>query len=171
MAETDVDPEQHRALAVAANNSCWEILAKTADHDEPVVDADQAFDLLSLAYAAAHHWRAFNGPDSINAARAAWLCSRAHAVVGDGTAALRTAERCQALTEAAGDEAADFDHFYAAEAIARALACLGRGPEELLAARGRASKLLGNVTDPEDHKMAESDLLSGPWFRTMFFEL
>jgi len=170
MGENNVGPEQHRALAVAANNSAWELLAKAAEHDEPALDASQAFDLLGRAYAAAHHWRAFNGPASINAARAAWLCSRAHAAVGDGTAALRSAELCQALT-AGAEDAADFDHFYAAEAIARSLACLRRGPEELLPARSQAAELLAKVNEPEDHKVAESDLLSGPWFGTIFFEL
>jgi hypothetical protein len=73
------------------------------------------------------------------------------------------ARRCAEITAGCGDAAADFDHVYAAEAEARALACLGRG-DEATAAYGQAAALLEKVSDPEDRKIAESDLLSGPWF-------
>ncbi len=158
----DIDRRWHRTLAVEANNSAWELLGPTAEHDVPGLTLDQAFDLLGRAYAAAHHWRAVNGPESINAARAAWLCSRCHAAAGDGVAALRMAELCAAITSGIAD-AADFDHFYATEATARALACLGRDDEATVAHRN-AEKLLAEVADPEDRKIAAGDLDSGPWF-------
>ena len=148
---------------MAANNATWELLGPTADHDEPSLTLDQTFDLLGRAYAAAHHWRAVNGPDSINAARAAWLCSRSHAVVADGAAALRMAELCTSLTEAS-DDAADFDRFYAAEARSRALACLGR-LEEATAVHAEARKLLDDLADAEDLKIAAGDPRSRPLVR------
>lgn len=158
----EVERQWHRGLAVAANNSSWAILGPTAEHDQPSLSPDQAFDLLGRAYAAAHHWRAFNGPDSINAARAAWLCSRSHAVAGDGEAARRMAGLCRTITDGC-DDATDFDHFYASEAQARALACLGRR-DEAETAYGEADKLLADIADPEDRKIAVGDLSGGPWF-------
>lgn len=158
----DVEQARHRSLAVEANNSAWELLGLTTEHDEPALTLDQGFDLLGRAYAAAHHWRAVNGPDSINAARAAWLCARCHAVVGDGDAALRTARHCASLT-AAADDAADFDHFYAGEAMARALACLGRTDEAVIEHR-KAANLLADLADAGDRKIATADLEAGPWF-------
>ncbi len=158
----DVERDWHRALAVEANNSTWELLGPAAMNDTPTLAPEEAFDLLGRAYAAAHHWRAAAGPASINAARAAWLCSRCHATVGDGDAALRMAGLCASLTDSA-DGAADFDHFYAAESKARALACLGRTDEATTAHR-TAEELLAGLADPEDHKIAAGDLEAGPWF-------
>lgn len=158
----DVERQWHRGLAVEANNATWELLGPTAEHDVPSLTLDQTFDLLARAYAAAHHWRAVSGPHSINAARAAWLCSRCHAAVGDGEAALRMAELCTTITGSLTD-ATDFDHFYAAEARARALAGLGRSDEAAVAHR-KARKLLDDLRDPEDHTIAAADFEAGPWF-------
>jgi len=158
----ETERQWHRTLAVSANNSAWELLGPTANSDQPSLSPDEVFDLLGRAYAAAHHWRAVTGPGSINAARAAWLCSRAHAAAGDGEACLRMAELCASVT-AQADDADDFDHFYAAEARARALACLGRA-DEALQAHAEAEKLLTELADPEDHIIAGGDLAGGPWF-------
>lgn len=146
----------HRQLAASANNSTWELL------DGRTLVGDEAFDALGRAYAAAHHWRAATGADSINSARAAWLCSRVHAVLGDGEVALRLAERCEELTAGAPD-AADFDGVYAREAKARALACLGR-TDEATALRRAASEALAEVADDMDRKIAGDDLAAPPWF-------
>lgn len=162
IATDEVERRWHHILAVEANNSTWELLALTADHDVPALTQDQTFDLLGRAYAAAHHWRAATGAESINAARAAWLCSRCHAAVGHGDPAFDMAELCAALT-AATDEAADFDRFYTTEARARALACLGRRDEAAVAHR-EAEKLLADLADAEDHAIAAADFEAGPWF-------
>ena len=76
----DAEGEWHRRMGVDANNSTWELLGR----DD--LSADEADDLLGRAYTAAHHWRraARRGPE--NAARASWLLSRAHAVLGHGDA-------------------------------------------------------------------------------------
>ncbi len=166
----------HRSQAVTANNSTWELLVPgqggdeggggadaTGPHGGPRLDDDAAFDLLGRAYAAAYHWRRAAGRDSINAARAAWLCSRAHTVIGDGSAALRLAETCGRLTEGAGDDALDFDRVYAVEARARALACLGR-LDEAADARRRAVDAVATIADDEDRAILEGDLAAAPWF-------
>jgi uncharacterized protein YndB with AHSA1/START domain len=152
-APDDAEGEWHRELAIDANNSTWELLGR----DE--LSPDEADDLLGRAYDAAHHWRraARRGPE--NAARAAWLVSRAHAVLGQGDAALYHADRAAAIVAAAG--LADFDLAYAHEARARALACLGRFAEaaaDLDAARAVP------IANDEDRRIVDGDLAAGPWF-------
>lgn len=149
----DAEEEWHRTLAIDANNSTWELLGR----DD--LSADEADDLLGRAYTSAHHWRraARRGPE--HAARASWLVSRAHVVLGHGEAALHHADRSAAIVAAAG--LTDFDLAYAHEARARALACLGRVDEaatELEAARAVP------VADDEDRQIVTGDLSAGPWF-------
>jgi len=146
----------HRQLGASATSSTWELL------DGRALVHDEAFDALGRAYAAAHHWRAATGPDSINSARAAWLCSRVHAVLGDGAAALRSAERCDAVT-AASPEAQDFDRAYAIECRARALACLGR-IDEARELRQAALDAAAAVAGEEDRKILDGDLADPPWY-------
>lgn len=120
---------------------------------------DEVDDLLGCAYAAAHHWRRADRRGPEHAARASWLLSRTHAVLGQGELALHHADQCAATVAAAG--LADFDLAYAHEARARALACLGHLDEaavELAAARAV------EVADAEDREIVESDLASDPWF-------
>ena len=151
----DVEGKWHRMQGVAANNSTWELL-----DGRPLTD-DEADDLLGRAYAATYHWRRAEGATAVNAARGSWLVSRCHAVLGQGELALHHARRSSAHVQEAGDLAADFDHAYAHEATARALACLGR-PDE-----ARAELTLANaveISDPEDRAILESDLKSEPWF-------
>lgn len=153
--EADTEGGWHRSQAMTANNSAWELL------DGRVLSPADADELLGRVYAAMYHWRRASGAGPINAARAAWLASRAHVVLGHGEIALHHAEQCAAYTAEAGDAAADFDRAYVHEAKARALACLGRAAEaeaELAAARAVT------IADAEDRKILESDLVSEPWF-------
>ena len=151
----EVEGKWHRMQGVAANNSTWELL-----DGRPLTD-DAADDLLGRAYAATYHWRRAEGATAVNAARGSWLVSRCHAVLGQGELALHHARRSSAHVQEAGDLAADFDHAYAQEATARALACLGRLDE------ARAELALANavaIADPEDRAILESDLKTEPWF-------
>jgi uncharacterized protein YndB with AHSA1/START domain len=154
-AATEVEGKWHRMQGVAANNSTWELL------DGRQLTDDEADDLLGRAYAATYHWRRAEGATAVNAARGSWLVSRCHAVLGQGELALHHARRSSAHVQEAGDLAADFDHAYAHEATARALACLGRLDE------ARAELALAGavaIADPEDRSILESDLKSEPWF-------
>jgi len=156
--DTDVgviEGNWHRAQAVTANNSVWEYLD---GRDHSVDDADE---LLQRAYAAAYHWRRATGSTAVNMARASWLVSRSHAVLGHGDVALHHADRSAQFVERAGDEAADFDHAYAHEARARALACIGR-PDEALDAYRAAEAV--EVAHEQDRSIFDGDLASEPWF-------
>lgn len=151
----EIDGKWHRMQGVAANNSTWELL------DGRQLTDDEGDDLLGRAYAATYHWRRAEGATAVNAARGSWLVSRSHAVLGQGELALHHARRSSAHVQEAGDLAADFDHAYAHEATARALACLGRLDE------ARAELALAaavEIADPEDRAIIESDLKSEPWF-------
>jgi hypothetical protein len=153
MADDTFDAVAHRRLAIEANNSVWELL------DGRVYTPDEVDELLSRAYAAAYHWQraADRGPE--NAARASWLLSRCHVVLGQGDLALHHAARSAQVVAEAGLR--DFDLGYAHEARARALACLGRLDE---AARELESARAVEVADADDREVFEGDLAAEPWF-------
>lgn len=145
----------HRAEAVAASNAAWELL------DGRELTAVEADELLGRAYAAAYHWRRAVGATVVNNARASWLLSRVHAVLGHGDVALHHAQRCASLTAEAPDDMSDFDHAYVFEARARALACLGRLDEAGEAYR-RATAV--QIADEQDRTITRSDLAAEPWY-------
>lgn len=160
VASADTDPVEvegnwHRAQAITANNSVWELL-DGRDHTP-----DEADELLQRAYAAAYHWHRAAGATIVNQARASWLVSRAHVVLGHGAVALHHADRCAGFTARAAQDAADFDHGYAYEARARALACLGRLGE---AGEAYRRAVAVQVADEEDRSIYEGDLFAEPWF-------
>ena len=133
----------HRRHGIDANNSTWELL------DGRELTPDEVDDVLGRAYAAAYHWRRASGRGPANAARASWLISHVHAVLGHGELALHHADRCAAVVAEAGLD--DFDLAYAHEARARALACLGRRDEaatELAAGVGGPHRRRGGRQDP-----------------------
>jgi uncharacterized protein YndB with AHSA1/START domain len=143
----------HRAFARSLNGLVWRLLAKpsrSADEDARMVDA---------AHASQFHWREAGGPP---ATRGEWLVSHVYAVLGRPEPALVHARRCLAL---AGAEpgVADFDHAYAAEAMARALACAGE-LDQAAAWHSRATAAGAAVADDEDRKIFTEDLATGPWF-------
>ena len=143
----------HRAFARSLNNLVWRLLARsgrTAEDDARMVDA---------AHASQYHWREIGGPP---ATRAEWLVSHVYAVLGRPEPALHHARRCLDL---AGTEpgVADFDHAYAAEAMARALACAG-DLDQAAAWHSRATAAGATIADDEDRKIFTEDLAAGPWF-------
>jgi tetratricopeptide (TPR) repeat protein len=143
--------DEHRRLAVEANNSTWELI----DLDRRTPDEEE--DMLRRAYAAAYHWARATGRTPANEARACWLLSRVQLLAGQPEPALRYGERCLAVCTEHG--LADWDLAYAHEARGRALKALGRDDEALEAwARARAVP----VVDAEDREHLERDLATGP---------
>jgi uncharacterized protein YndB with AHSA1/START domain len=141
----------HRAFARSLNGLVWRLLAKpdrTADEDARMVDA---------AHASQFHWREAGGPP---ATRGEWLVSHVYAVLGRPEPALVHARRCLTLVEEPG--VADFDHAYAAEAMARALACAG-DLTQAAAWHSRATAAGAAIADDEDRKIFAEDLATGPW--------
>ncbi len=151
------DPVAHRALAVAANNATWQLLADRTSPDQ--FTPEEVDDVLARAYASTYHWARAADRTPANAARGAWLVSRVHAVLGNGELALHHADRCQAIV--ADAQLDDFDLGYGHEARARALACLGR-LDEARAERDLAVAV--PIADDEDREIYEADLVAEPWF-------
>ena len=149
------EPATHRKIAIEANNSTWEILAKPIAE----ITTDEAEEMTRRAYAAAYHWQGAEGFGPANDARAEWLLSRVWVVRGNGEVALGHARRCLSICESTG--LVDFDLAYAHEAMARAHACLGDS-----AAARQHLESAGNVSiaDPQDKAQVDSDIAAAPWF-------
>jgi hypothetical protein len=147
------DGDVHRRLGIDAFNSVWEML------DGREYTPNEMDELLSRAYASFYHWQRASGREPKNDARASWLLSRCHVVLGQGDLALHHADQCESVVAEAG--LVDFDLGYAHEARARALACLGRLDE---AAAERAIAATVEVVDADDRELFESDLTAEPWF-------
>ncbi len=150
---SEIDARWHRRQGIEASNSVWELL----DGRSPT--PGEIDELLGRAYAASYHWARASEREPANAARASWLLSRCHAVLGHGDLALHHADRCADVVADAG--LVDFDLGYAHEARARALACLGRLDEAAIESDLAFST---EVADDEDRSIFESDLASQPWF-------
>jgi hypothetical protein len=156
----------HRELGRSLNGLVWQLLARTdrtATDDARMVDA---------AHASQYHWREAGGPP---ATRGEWLISHVYAVLGRPEPALHHARRCLELAEGesgvadfdqasrSGGGVADFDHAYAAEAMARALACAG-DQEQAATWHARATAAGAAIADDEDREIFTGDLTAGPWF-------
>ena len=148
---TDPAADWHRAQGIECNNSIWDLIGqseRTADENE---------EMLRRAYASAYHWQraARRGPE--NEARALYMLSKVHLLVGNQTAAHGYAEAC--LAQCAAHALADFDLAYAYEVQARALRALGRTVE---AADAWQAALDVAIVDPEDKAIVDADLAEGP---------
>jgi hypothetical protein len=144
---------EHRELGRTLNGLVWQLLATTdrsADDDARMVDA---------AHASQYHWREAGGPPGT---RGEWLVSHVYAVLGRAEPALHHARRCLELAD--GEPGvADFDHAYAAEAMARALAC-GGDLGQAVTWHERATAAGAAIADDEDREIFTGDLAAGPWF-------
>jgi hypothetical protein len=143
----------HRELGRSLNGLVWQLLART--DRTPTDDAR----MVDAAHASQYHWREAGGPP---ATRGEWLISHVYAVLGRPEPALHHAHRCLKLAE--GElGVADFDRAYAAEAMARALACAG-DLEQAATWHARATAAGAAIADDEDREIFTGDLTSGPWF-------
>jgi uncharacterized protein YndB with AHSA1/START domain len=143
----------HLAFARSLNGLVWRLLAKagrTEDDDARLVNA---------AHAAQLHALEAGGPP---ATRGEWLVSHVYAVLGRPEPALAHARRCLAQADA-GPGVADVDHAYAAEAMARALACAG-DLDHAAGWHSRATAAGAAVADDEHRKLFAEDLSAGPWY-------
>ena len=115
--------------------------------------------MVDAAHACQYHWREAGGPPGT---RGEWLVSHVDAVLGRAEPALHHARRCLELAEAETG-VADVDHAYAAEAMARALACAG-DLDQAATWHARATAAGAGIADDEDREIFTGDLATGPWF-------
>lgn len=141
----------HRAQAIVANNSTWELI------DKPDRSPDDDEEMLRRAYASTYHWARAAGRGPQNEARGAWLVSKVQLLVGRPELALHYADWCMAVCVEHG--LVDFDLAYAHEARARALKVLGRD-EESAAAWQLAVAV--PIADPEDRAVLDADFAVAP---------
>jgi len=149
------DPEIHRTFGISLNNRVWAELSRddrTATDDARMVDA---------AHASLWHWAQCG--TEVNLQRGEWLCGHVYTVLGRAEPALHHARRALAHTENEPDGLEDFDRFYAALGMARALACAGE-LDEARSWRARAVTLMADVANPVDREICEDDLAAAPWF-------
>jgi uncharacterized protein YndB with AHSA1/START domain len=143
----EIAGDWHRAQAIDANNSIWELL------DQPDRSRAENEELLRRAYAAAYHWSRATGAGPENEARALYMIGRAHLAVGRGELALEYGDECLAQCNEFG--LVDFDLAYAHELRARGLHAVGRTDE---AAAELATARDVPIADPDDRQILEADL-------------
>ena len=138
--------DRERQIAMDLFHATWRLLDLTER------DADQAGAMVQCAKASLWHWRRVGAPTQW--AIGEWQCSRAYAVLGDGTAALEHAQRALAICDA--ERVDDFVPASAHEALARAYAVLG----DMDAAREQRnlSYRIAVDLDDEDRDVIEHDL-------------
>jgi len=141
-----IDVITERQAAMDLFHRTWRYL----DRDARAPEHDAA--MIACAEASLWHWRRVGAPTQW--AIGEWQCSRVHAVLGNGDAALAHARRCLDIAEA--DRVDDFVPASAHEALSRAYATLGdfdAAREERNAAYRLAIEL-----DDEDRDVIEHDL-------------
>ncbi|MGH8927090.1 MAG: hypothetical protein ACRDWH_01970 [Acidimicrobiia bacterium] len=149
----------HRWFGVHLNNEAWNVIDEDAIGPDAPAEAREV--ALYRAFASAFHWRQVGTP--IHHGRGEHLLSRTAAIVGEPELALHHASRYLEIIAAHPDLAEDWDHGFAHEAMARALAMAGRR-EEAVTERREAERLCALIADDEDRAIVEAELKREPWF-------
>ncbi len=153
MAEPTFDTEAaHRWFAAATNNAVWDWL----DAHEQGAASDP---IIHAAHASYFHWN--NVGSAIQKARAASLVANVHATLGNAEIAAGLANECQALLDAAGDEAADWDLAFGLDSMARAAAA--GGDDDAAAHKARARAAGDAIADDQDKAVFDDWFSRGNW--------
>ena len=148
----------HRWFGVHLNNEAWAAIDNQAlSPTDPPTQREEA---LYRAYASAYHWRQVGHP--MNHGRGEHLISRTAVLVGFADLAIRHATRYLELIDAHPDLAEDWDHAFAHEAMARALA--SSGDSRARAERLEAERLCALIAEDEERVIVEAELAREPWF-------
>lgn len=150
-----LDPATHRAIAIQSNGRAWELITRAHDLGD-----DERDELLNVVHTSAYHWKQVG--EAVHQVRAQWLIAKANAELGHGPTALRHAQRCSDLTEAAADGVQDFDWVYASEAMARANALCGDSDQADFHYE-RAQTAIAAIAKATDRELAAQDLAAGNW--------
>ena len=149
----------HRWFGTHLNNEAWKVLDDQALSPDDLPARRE--DALYRAYASAYHWRQVG--NAINQGRGEHLISRTAVLVGFADLAIRHATRYLELIDTHPDLAEDWDHAFAHEAMARALAMAGdfdRARSERL----EAERLCALIAEDEERAIVEGELAREPWF-------
>jgi len=147
--------EAHMEFAKQANGKVWGLL----DRQERTKGEERI--MLHAAHASLFHW--LHAGTGVHQQRGEWMISRVHAVLGNGSEALRHAERCAELTEEHAELMADFDKAFSLECLARAHALLGE--KKKAAEHIDRAKLAGDaIAEKESRDVFFQDFNGGDWF-------
>jgi hypothetical protein len=136
----------HRAIAVATYNRCWELLelqSPTTEHHT---------ELLTCALTSRYHWLEAGGPEQWVISD--WMVARAAGATGFGDLAVRFALRAEA---ALTGDLADWLRASVAEGVARAYRDADHEAERLDWIR-IADERLSGIADDEDRALIASQL-------------
>lgn len=149
----------HRWFGVHLNNEAWKAIDdQTVSPDDQPRRREEA---LYRTYASVYHWMQVGNP--MNHGRGEHLISRTAVLVGSPDLAIRHATRYLELIAAHPDLAEDWDHAFAHEAMARALAMAGDN-DRARSERLEAQKLCALIAEEEERVIVEAELAREPWF-------
>jgi hypothetical protein len=146
-----MDVEDHREVAVATFNRCWELL------NQAVRSNDDDAELLTCAVASRYHWGVAGGPQECIVGD--WMISRAAAALGEGHLAVWFAVRADTATSS--HDVPDWLIASTAEGIARAYGAAGDALRRDLWIE-KADKLIAAIADDEDRDLIASQLATVP---------
>lgn len=149
----DSEKSAMRKLAIELNNKTWSFFEKRdlSEHD--------IASMLECAYTSLHLW-SLVGKD-INIARGHWLISRAACVAKEISLSRIHANLCDEWTAKSEEGKADFDLFYANEALSRSLSFSEVDRAKDYFRKAKAIAL--TIVDEETKKLCLSDLAARPW--------
>jgi hypothetical protein len=140
-------PDQHRAMAAATFNRCWELL-ETAERTN-----DQNRELLTAAFTSRYHWSTIGGDEQLITSD--WMVSRAAGAVGEARLSVAYAK----LANEAAEQATVPDWLLAstAEGLARAWRTAGDVNQSREWA-ARAAALVQGIEDDESRGLIAGQL-------------
>jgi hypothetical protein len=146
------ESRMHHYLGIELNIQTWKLIEKE-NRDEQ--DDER---MAQFAHGSLYHWQRSPRHEPVNTQRGEWLLSRVYALRRDGEAALKHAAECLKVTME--HKIGGVDLAFAHEAMARALAVLGRKAESR-AAIARAKAAAQAVAGPADRRYVLRELKSG----------
>jgi hypothetical protein len=152
----DID-KAHHWFGIEFNNAIFPLLEKADRTDE------ETEKMIAMAYASTLHWISYSGHKIVNRARGEYMIATVLTYAGRIESALYHAKRNYDIVMDNKNEMADFDICYAYMAMARALA-LNDDLENARKYYDECLRSVNQVNDPEDKKILEMDLDSGPWY-------
>jgi len=151
MTETAENPVDHRSVAVATYNRCWDLL------DQPERSADDDVELLTAAFTSRYHWRIVGG--EMQGIVADWMVSRAAGETGSPDLAVRFGQT--ALADVQSGEHPAWLRASVLEGLARAYAAAGdRAIRDQYVDLAWAA--LDEETDPDDREVIAEQLRTVP---------
>jgi hypothetical protein len=139
----------HRAIAVATFNACWDIL------DKPERTRDDEITLLTSAFASRLHWLEAGGPRQW--VTSDWMVSRAAGIAGYPSLSIDFAQRAVD----ASDGQPDWMVASAAEGLARAYALAG-DRERRAEWVAKATALVAAIEEDEEREIIAGQLATMP---------